>query len=589
VKLSRLNYSTIALCLVLALLDGLGFLFVNHLSGLRQLANERQFTANQQGERFLEGVVYLSDQARAFVATGSPRYERNYREEAEQHQRILQAADSLRRIGLSPEEQALIDQAYEQALVLGQIELLAIEERQLGNLQSAIDLVFGPAHDDALVDIQEPLRRLRTRLDARLAAELHDAGRQLQQARVAQLGLILLNALLLTAVLGYYYQRRVIRPLSEMTEQVQAMKAGLPFRHLASESEPSEVGELAHSLVEYSATREQMAQDQWVKSQQARIATLLQSCTSYSELAQRFLTEVCPLLEVGHAVFYVVEEDRHQLRLIAQFAHSERKGLAQRFAIGEGLVGQCALERATIQITRPPADYLRIQSSLGEMAPAAIIALPVLSGGQVLAVIELAALNVFGLREESLLEGLLPMLAMSLEILERNVRTQRLLEATQVQANELARQKDEIESQRRSITVLLDEQNAIFGRERQPRQERIPGQHEPRDPHADERRAGPHRTAARDAAGHPAAALRRQDAQLGRALLSIINDILDFSKIEAGKLETESLDFDLYQSVEDVVQLLAPRAHAKNLELACRIDEACPPRCAATPTGCARS
>jgi two-component system, sensor histidine kinase and response regulator len=62
----------------------------------------------------------------------------------------------------------------------------------------------------------------------------------------------------------------------------------------------------------------------------------------------------------------------------------------------------------------------------------------------------------------------------------------------------------------------------------------------------------------------------------GEALLSIINDILDFSKIEAGKLETESLDFDLYQAVEDVLQLMAPRAHMKQLELACRIDEALP-------------
>jgi PAS domain S-box-containing protein len=62
----------------------------------------------------------------------------------------------------------------------------------------------------------------------------------------------------------------------------------------------------------------------------------------------------------------------------------------------------------------------------------------------------------------------------------------------------------------------------------------------------------------------------------GEALLSIINDILDFSKIEAGKLETESLDFDLYQVVEDVVQLLAPRAHAKQVELACRIDDMLP-------------
>ena len=62
----------------------------------------------------------------------------------------------------------------------------------------------------------------------------------------------------------------------------------------------------------------------------------------------------------------------------------------------------------------------------------------------------------------------------------------------------------------------------------------------------------------------------------GEALLSILNDILDFSKIEAGKLETESIDYDLYQAVEDVVQLMAPRAHSKQLELACRVDERLP-------------
>jgi PAS domain S-box-containing protein len=62
----------------------------------------------------------------------------------------------------------------------------------------------------------------------------------------------------------------------------------------------------------------------------------------------------------------------------------------------------------------------------------------------------------------------------------------------------------------------------------------------------------------------------------GEALLSIINDILDFSKIEAGRLEIEAVDFDLVQAVEDVVQMLALRAHAKSLELACRFDDNLP-------------
>ncbi|MCX6635594.1 MAG: ATP-binding protein, partial [Acidobacteria bacterium] len=56
------------------------------------------------------------------------------------------------------------------------------------------------------------------------------------------------------------------------------------------------------------------------------------------------------------------------------------------------------------------------------------------------------------------------------------------------------------------------------------------------------------------------------------ALLSVINDILDFSKIEADKLELEVLDFDLRATFEDAAELLALRAHEKNLEFICRID-----------------
>jgi PAS domain S-box-containing protein len=60
------------------------------------------------------------------------------------------------------------------------------------------------------------------------------------------------------------------------------------------------------------------------------------------------------------------------------------------------------------------------------------------------------------------------------------------------------------------------------------------------------------------------------------ALLSIINQILDFSKIEAGKLELEEADFDLHFMVEEVMGVLAQKASAKGLELACQIDPAVP-------------
>src|SRR5919202_2671117 len=63
----------------------------------------------------------------------------------------------------------------------------------------------------------------------------------------------------------------------------------------------------------------------------------------------------------------------------------------------------------------------------------------------------------------------------------------------------------------------------------------------------------------------------------GEALLTIINDILDFSKIEAGRLDLEDGDVDVQRTVEDVLDLLAPQAHAKGLELAALVTPDVPP------------
>jgi PAS domain S-box-containing protein len=71
--------------------------------------------------------------------------------------------------------------------------------------------------------------------------------------------------------------------------------------------------------------------------------------------------------------------------------------------------------------------------------------------------------------------------------------------------------------------------------------------------------------------------------QSGKGLLTVINDILDFSKVEAGKLELEVLDFDVRETVEEAVTLLAERAQAKHLEIHCLVDEDVPRRAAGDP------
>ena len=62
----------------------------------------------------------------------------------------------------------------------------------------------------------------------------------------------------------------------------------------------------------------------------------------------------------------------------------------------------------------------------------------------------------------------------------------------------------------------------------------------------------------------------------GQSLLAVINDILDFSKIEAGKLDIELIEFDLRDCLVDAMRVVCPRAHEKNLELACDVADDVP-------------
>jgi len=185
----------------------------------------------------------------------------------------------------------------------------------------------------------------------------------------------------------------------------------------------------------------------WLKTNLARFTRMLQGERDLSTVSNLVLSELAPLINAQHGVFYVSDRDEEGasvLNLAASYAFNNRKHVASQFKLREGLIGQCAFEKSRILLTNVPKDYVQISSGLGEAAPLNIIVLPALFEGEVKAVIELATFGEFNETHQSFLDQLMESIGIVLNTIAANMRTEGLLKQSQLLTSELQAQQEEL-------------------------------------------------------------------------------------------------------------------------------------------------
>ncbi|MGL5880597.1 MAG: response regulator, partial [Xenococcaceae cyanobacterium] len=194
-------------------------------------------------------------------------------------------------------------------------------------------------------------------------------------------------------------------------------------------------------------TTQKNTEQDWLKTNLAKFTRMLQGQRELENVTKLILKELAPLVSAQQGLFYLMEvgENRSSyLKLIGSYAYTERKNLSNRFFLGEGLVGQCALEKERILLTQVPSDYIKISSGLGEATPLNVVVLPVLFEGQVTAVIELASFYHFNENHLSFLDQLTESIAIVLNTIAASMRTEELLKQSQSLAEELQTQQKEL-------------------------------------------------------------------------------------------------------------------------------------------------
>jgi len=259
-----------------------------------------------------------------------------------------------------------------------------------------------------------------------------------------------------------------LRAISEVS---QAVTQGDLTRSVAVEAQ-GEVAELKDTINQMIAnlaetTRTNQEQD-WLNSNMARFTGMLQGERDLETVSRLIMSELTPLVGAQHGAFFMMESpdgegDDFELRLLSSYGYKQRKNVPTRFKIGEGLVGQSALELKPILITQAPDDYVRITSGLGEAAPVNVIVLPVLFEEQVLAVVELGSFQRFSHIQQTFLEQLAESIGVVLNTIQANMRTEELLEQSQQLAMELQSQSEELQAQQEELQQTnkeLEEQAA---------------------------------------------------------------------------------------------------------------------------------
>ncbi|MFC9284484.1 HAMP domain-containing protein [Streptomyces collinus] len=366
--------------------------------------------------------------------------------------------------------------------------------------------------------------------------------------------------------------------------------------------EVAELKDNINSMVESlrETTRANQEQD-WLKTNLARISALMQGHRDLSVVAELIMDELAPLVYAQYGAFYLAEDAASgpELGLVGSYGRPEDDSRPTRIAFGRSLVGQAARSRRIIGVDQLPPGYVTISSGLGRIEPTDLLLLPIVFEEQVLGVIELASVTAFTPVQRDFLQQLVETIGVNVNTIVANARTDELLQESQRLTSELQSRSAELQARQEELqqsnaeledkaSLLADQNRDIEAKNLQIEQARQELEaraqqlslasrykseflanmsHELRTP------LNSLLILAQLLAQNPSRNLTPKQVEYagiihsaGSDLLQLINDILDLSKVEAGKMDITPERVPLKQLIEYVEATFQPMTSQKSLD-----------------------
>lgn len=397
---------------------------------------------------------------------------------------------------------------------------------------------------------------------------------------------------------GFSLIRGVVKPVHTLSAEAIKVAEGNLSSDIPEIKVTNEISTLAkafNKMLQSIKERELQLQEQhWLKSGISEVAGLFQGIEDIDLLADTVINKITPLVGAVYGLFYFLEQQGENQYLILKAAYafeSTVEGKAE-ILLGEGLVGQCALENRIIDLDNIPDGYIHITSGLGAAPAKSVTVVPVDFEGQVLAVIELASFDSLSRMQKSLLQEVRYDIGVAMNRVMGHQETKQLLNESQALTEELQSQSEELQLQSEELKTFNEKLEEHYKKSEMKNREleQIKSvleekthqlvlsskykseflsnmSHELRTPLnsllilaqmlADNKKGN-------------LLPFQVEYAQTimssGRDLLNIINDILDLAKVESGKMSINVEKVSLSEVIKSVKEQFMPVALFKDIK-----------------------
>ena len=402
---------------------------------------------------------------------------------------------------------------------------------------------------------------------------------------------------LFTVLASLIVSRSITKTLKQVTESIQEIgSANSDLSGRIPVKSRDEVGMLASST---NQLLDNIQLQNGIKSHIGDLVGLTQKTTDVKTLAEQLIQRVSLLINAQYGALYLHTSliEREQFMHVASYAWEGRQTWKSSFVPGEGLLGQCAVNREMLILDNIPDQYINIGSGIGRSMPKQILIVPILFEDRTLAVLEFAALQPFQVSDKQFLEELMVTFGPSIQSFSSRVEIEQLYSESQAMTEELQVQTEELRNQTEELKIINEDlEHQKFLAEVKSRE--VEQAKEELEHYAEQLKLSSQykseflanmshelRTPLNsililseflnDNENNTLSAEEQEYTKVildsGKDLLTLINDILDLSKVEAGKMDIKNDYVNITALPEKMEHFFRPIADKKGLVFSIKV------------------